>query len=110
MALPFHKAAVLHGPRDIRIEDRPLWPPQRDNVQVAIKATGLCGSDRQLTSFTPYIVLIFCQSIIISKLGMATLLFRLLLYWVMSLRASSPPLVSVLEIFQSDNGSLLSLV
>lgn len=47
MALPSQLSVVLHAPRDIRLESRPLWPPQRDHVQVAVKATGLCGSDRQ---------------------------------------------------------------
>ncbi|KIJ61605.1 hypothetical protein HYDPIDRAFT_115767 [Hydnomerulius pinastri MD-312] len=39
------RAAVLHGPKDLRIEDRPVWPPQYNHAQVAIKSTGLCGSD-----------------------------------------------------------------
>ncbi|KAI6098379.1 GroES-like protein [Pisolithus croceorrhizus] len=50
VAFPMHRAAVLHGPKDIRIEDRPVWPPQYDHVQVAVKSTGLCGSDRMATS------------------------------------------------------------
>ncbi|KAF9225880.1 GroES-like protein [Gyrodon lividus] len=39
------RAAVLHGPKDLRLEDRPIWPPQYNHAQVAIKTTGLCGSD-----------------------------------------------------------------
>ena len=39
------RAAVLHGPEDLRIEERQLEPPGPNDVQVAIKATGLCGSD-----------------------------------------------------------------
>lgn len=38
-------AIVLHGPKDLRLEKRPLWPPAPGEVQVAIMATGLCGSD-----------------------------------------------------------------
>ncbi|KAF7305982.1 GroES-like protein [Mycena chlorophos] len=37
--------SVLCGPRDLRNEMRPLWPPQPNQAQVAIMATGLCGSD-----------------------------------------------------------------
>ncbi|KAH0826579.1 chaperonin 10-like protein [Lanmaoa asiatica] len=39
------RAAVLYGPKDLRLEERPIWPPQYNHAQVAIKATGLCGSD-----------------------------------------------------------------
>ncbi|KAG5993475.1 hypothetical protein E4U54_003349 [Claviceps lovelessii] len=39
------KASVLHGAKDIRIESRELPPPARDEVQVAVQSTGLCGSD-----------------------------------------------------------------
>lgn len=39
------RAAVLHGPRDLRLEERPFWPPQYNYAQVAIQSTGLCGSD-----------------------------------------------------------------
>ncbi|KAF9233414.1 chaperonin 10-like protein [Melanogaster broomeanus] len=39
------RAAVLHGPKDLLLEDRPIWPPQYNHAQVAVKATGLCGSD-----------------------------------------------------------------
>ncbi|KAK7435525.1 hypothetical protein VKT23_019647 [Stygiomarasmius scandens] len=45
IALPNQTAAVLHGPKDLRIEQRPLWPPQQDQCQVDIVSTGLCGSD-----------------------------------------------------------------
>ena len=43
-------AVVLHGARDLRVEQRTVWPPQQDHVQVEIKATGLCGSDRECPS------------------------------------------------------------
>jgi len=39
------RAAVLYGPKDLRVEERPVWPPQYNHVQIAVKATGLCGSD-----------------------------------------------------------------
>ncbi|KIK98916.1 hypothetical protein PAXRUDRAFT_823346 [Paxillus rubicundulus Ve08.2h10] len=39
------RAVVLHGQRDLRLENRPNWPPQYAHAQVAVKATGLCGSD-----------------------------------------------------------------
>ncbi|RAL16582.1 NAD(P)-dependent alcohol dehydrogenase [Aspergillus homomorphus CBS 101889] len=38
-------ALVLHGAKDLRLESRPLSPPQGNEVQVAVRATGLCGSD-----------------------------------------------------------------
>ncbi|KAJ3760377.1 GroES-like protein [Lentinula raphanica] len=38
-------AAVLHGPKDLRIEPRSLWAPEPGQCQVEVKATGLCGSD-----------------------------------------------------------------
>lgn len=40
-----HRAAVLHGPKDLRIEDRPLPEPGPGQVLVAVRAVGLCGSD-----------------------------------------------------------------
>ncbi|GKZ21655.1 hypothetical protein AbraIFM66951_002315 [Aspergillus brasiliensis] len=39
------QALVLHGAKDLRLESRPLSPPTGSEVQVAIRATGLCGSD-----------------------------------------------------------------
>ncbi|KAI0172976.1 GroES-like protein [Hypoxylon sp. FL1284] len=39
------KASVLHGARDLRVEVRNLPAPAADEVQVAVQATGLCGSD-----------------------------------------------------------------
>ncbi|KAJ5581719.1 hypothetical protein N7535_000339 [Penicillium sp. DV-2018c] len=38
-------ALVLHGAKDLRVEQRPLPSPSATEVQVAIRATGLCGSD-----------------------------------------------------------------
>lgn len=45
MALPSQHAAVLYGPKDLRIESRTLWPPQYNQAQVSVVSTGLCGSD-----------------------------------------------------------------
>ncbi|OCH85834.1 GroES-like protein [Obba rivulosa] len=45
IALPTQHAAVLYGPKDLRFEERTLWPPQQGQAQVAVVATGLCGSD-----------------------------------------------------------------
>ncbi|KAK4452770.1 chaperonin 10-like protein [Podospora aff. communis PSN243] len=39
------QASVLHGPRDLRLESRPLHPPSPTDVQLSILTTGLCGSD-----------------------------------------------------------------
>ncbi|PNY25246.1 Sorbitol dehydrogenase [Tolypocladium capitatum] len=38
-------ASVLHGARDLRLQERSLPPPASDEVQVAVQSTGLCGSD-----------------------------------------------------------------
>lgn len=38
-------AAVLHAAKDLRLEQRPLWPPKPNHVQVEVESTGLCGSD-----------------------------------------------------------------
>lgn len=39
------ESLVLHGPKDLRLETRPLPVPSSNEVTVTIKATGLCGSD-----------------------------------------------------------------
>ena len=38
-------AAVMHGTRDIRIEERAVPEPGPHEVLVEIKAVGVCGSD-----------------------------------------------------------------
>ncbi|KAH7328035.1 alcohol dehydrogenase GroES-like domain-containing protein [Stachybotrys elegans] len=38
-------ASVLHGPKDLRLETRTLELPAAGELQIAIKATGICGSD-----------------------------------------------------------------
>ena len=45
IALPSQRAVVLHGPKDLRFEERTLWPPQYNQAQVSVVSTGLCGSD-----------------------------------------------------------------
>ena len=45
MATDTHLAAVLHGAHDMRMETCQTTPPGPDEVQVRIRATGLCGSD-----------------------------------------------------------------
>ncbi|KAM5380320.1 hypothetical protein ACJZ2D_003422 [Fusarium nematophilum] len=39
------EAQVLFGPKDLRLISRPIDPPSDDQVQVAMRATTLCGSD-----------------------------------------------------------------
>jgi L-iditol 2-dehydrogenase len=51
VALENQHAAVLYGAKDLRFEQRTLWPPQQGHAQVAVMATGLCGSDRMLSLF-----------------------------------------------------------
>ncbi|KAJ1592269.1 hypothetical protein NDA12_007048 [Ustilago hordei] len=38
-------SAVLHGAKDLRIEKRQYAAPTGDEVQIRVRATGLCGSD-----------------------------------------------------------------
>ncbi|PLB48336.1 sorbitol dehydrogenase [Aspergillus steynii IBT 23096] len=39
------EALVLHGAKDLRLGSKPVAQPAPSEVQVAIRATGLCGSD-----------------------------------------------------------------
>ena len=39
------KAAVYHGPRDIRIEDVPLPQLAEGDIMLRVRASGICGSD-----------------------------------------------------------------
>lgn len=39
------RASVLYGPKDLRLEERGLESPDPTELQIAIRATGLCGSD-----------------------------------------------------------------
>jgi L-iditol 2-dehydrogenase len=40
-----NRAAVLHSPGDVRIEDRPVPEPGLREVLVEILTVGVCGSD-----------------------------------------------------------------
>ncbi|KAI9812721.1 MAG: hypothetical protein M1827_004477 [Pycnora praestabilis] len=39
------KASVLHGPRDLRLETRAISEPASTELQIAVRSTGICGSD-----------------------------------------------------------------
>ncbi|MCY4108394.1 MAG: alcohol dehydrogenase catalytic domain-containing protein, partial [Chloroflexi bacterium] len=39
------RAALLYGVGDIRVEDRPIPTPGPEDVQVAVRYTGVCGTD-----------------------------------------------------------------
>jgi len=41
-----HKAAVLYGAQDLRIEQRVTCPPEDYQVQLRVRATGICGTDQ----------------------------------------------------------------
>ncbi|KLO14417.1 GroES-like protein [Schizopora paradoxa] len=45
VAIPTQLAVVCHGPRDLHVEERVVWPPLNNQATVAIASTGLCGSD-----------------------------------------------------------------
>ncbi|RFU79656.1 sorbitol dehydrogenase [Trichoderma arundinaceum] len=45
MSVETVKASVLHGEKDLRLEERSLPAPSADEVQIAVQSTGLCGSD-----------------------------------------------------------------
>ncbi|KAK3312412.1 chaperonin 10-like protein [Apodospora peruviana] len=38
-------ASVLHGPRDLRLERRSIEEPSIGELQIAVRTTGICGSD-----------------------------------------------------------------
>ncbi|CAJ2503186.1 Uu.00g105800.m01.CDS01 [Anthostomella pinea] len=40
------QASVLHGVRDLRTETRRIAAPGADELQIAVKSTGICGSDQ----------------------------------------------------------------
>lgn len=58
IAMPTQHAAVLHGQKDLRYEERTLWQPRQDEAQVAVVSTGLCGSDRKVLVLCPELALI----------------------------------------------------
>ncbi|MFQ1701132.1 L-idonate 5-dehydrogenase [Loktanella agnita] len=39
------KALVIHAPKDLRIEDRDVTPPQAGEVQITMATGGICGTD-----------------------------------------------------------------
>jgi L-iditol 2-dehydrogenase len=39
------RSSLLHGAKDLRLETRTIRPPNTSEVQIAIRSTGLCGSD-----------------------------------------------------------------
>lgn len=39
------KAAVFYGPHDVRVEERSIREPGPDEVQIRVKAAGVCGTD-----------------------------------------------------------------
>src|SRR5690349_1489830 len=41
----YMRTSVLHGIRDVRLEDRPTPRPGPDDVLVRVTAVGVCGSD-----------------------------------------------------------------
>jgi 2-desacetyl-2-hydroxyethyl bacteriochlorophyllide A dehydrogenase len=44
------KAALLHGPRDLRIETSPVPEARADQVVVRVRVAGLCGTDHRIWS------------------------------------------------------------
>jgi hypothetical protein len=78
VALPSQNAVVLYGPKDLRFEERTLWPPSYNQAQVSVVATGLCGSDCEST-FPPMLSLSLdhFQCITTYMGGTVTLLFKL---------------------------------
>jgi 2-desacetyl-2-hydroxyethyl bacteriochlorophyllide A dehydrogenase len=43
-----NRAALLHGPRSLRVESRAPLAPAPGEVVVAVRATGLCGTDHRI--------------------------------------------------------------
>src|SRR5207253_10702892 len=50
VALAAVKAAVLRGPKDLRIEESPASAPGSDEVMVRVTIAGLCGTDYRIWS------------------------------------------------------------
>lgn len=70
------KAAVFYGKHDIRVEEHPIADPKPGEVQIRVKATGVCGTDLHIyegaqgaTECNPPVVLghEFCG--IVEKIG-----------------------------------------
>src|SRR6266704_1783555 len=41
-------AAVLHGPRDLRLQSRPALEPGVGEAVIQVQAAGLCGTDHRI--------------------------------------------------------------
>src|SRR5206468_12538574 len=41
-------AAVLHGPRDLRLQSRPALEPGEGEAVIQVQAAGLCGTDHRI--------------------------------------------------------------
>src|SRR6266545_4407433 len=41
-------AAVLHGPRDLRLQSRPALEPGVGEAVIRVEAAGLCGTDHRI--------------------------------------------------------------
>ena len=48
MTSPSMRAAIVRGPGQIEIEERPIPDPQPGEVRVQVRACGVCGSDLSL--------------------------------------------------------------
>ena len=48
------KTAILSGPGQFDFEDRPLLPPQRDQVRVRLEGCGVCGSNLPVWEGRPW--------------------------------------------------------
>ena len=93
MGLDKNTAAVLHGARDLRIEQRTLdAAPAPGYARVRIMSTTLCGSDRMGYLFYKMLANTL-QSTITRTAGMGHLHFVTQCVWDTSRAGSSPPLL-----------------
>ena len=44
------KAVVIHAARDLRVEERESEAPGAGQVEIAVEAGGICGSDRIIST------------------------------------------------------------
>lgn len=70
------KAAVFYGKHDIRLEDHPISDPKPGEVQIRVKAAGVCGTDLHIyegaqgaTECNPPVVLGHEFSGVVEKVG-----------------------------------------
>ncbi|VDN30588.1 unnamed protein product [Gongylonema pulchrum] len=45
MASESNLCVVLHGPNDMRLEERPVPKPSRNQLLIQVHTVGICGSD-----------------------------------------------------------------